>query len=340
MAAPSDDMDGLRDAWRALANARQGEGWRTIPITVRAPCALFAGRRMPSGEEAVLVGFHTIREVPDSHLPQGRGFEVLRLEADPTGQGHLLLALTRTSIGSSELFAMMAEDLVDFLNGCTTSKEEEVFQRFLVRIRAWQDFMDRRRKGVLSAEAEQGLFGELVMLKRMMDAGVSTRATLEAWQGPLDGLQDFMLGTGGIEVKTTLSATGFLVVVSSLGQLDEGLRQPIFLAAVRLALHPSGMTLFEMSDAVRRMLGDNQAVLEIFETRLMQAGLLRAVANRYTRRFLLVSSTILTLQGDFPRLTRANVHPAIREARYEIDLDLAETREISLHAALESLGTI
>ena len=339
MATPS-DMDNLHAAWRALASKRQGEGWQTIPITVGAPCALFAGRRMPSSEEAMLVGFRAIRKIPNSHLPQGRGFEVLMLETDPTGQGRLLLALTRTAIGSPELFAMMAEDLVDLLNGCTTSKEEEIFQRFLARIRAWQDFMDRRKEGVLSAEAEQGLFGELVILERMMDAGVSTRDILDAWQGPLDGLQDFMLGTGGIEVKTTLSATGFLVVVSSLGQLDESLRQPIFLATVRLALHPSGMTLFEMSEAMRMRLGDNQAALEIFETRLMQAGLLRTVAKRYTRRFLLVSSTILTLQGDFPRLTRTNVHPAIREARYEIDLDLVGAKEISLQATLESLGTI
>ena len=339
MAAPS-DMDSLRAAWRALASKRQDEGWRTIPITVRAPCTLFAGRRMPGGEEAMLIGFRTIRKVPDSHLPQGRGFEVFRLQADPTGDGRTMLALTRASIGSPELFAMMAEDLVDLLDRCATSEEEEVFQRFLARIRAWQDFMDRRKEGVLSAEAEQGLFGELVMLERMMDAGVPARDILDAWQGPLDGLQDFILGTGGIEVKTTLSAVGFLAMVSSLEQLDEDLRQPIFLAAVRLALHPSGTTLVEMSDAIRTRLGDNQAALEIFETRLMQAGLLRTAAGRYTRRFLHASSAILALQEDFPRLTRANVHPVIREAWYEIDLDLAGAEDIGLRGALESLGAI
>ena len=46
------------------------------------------------------------------------------------------------------------------------------------------------------------------------------------------------------------------------------------------------------------------------------------------------------LQDDFPRLTRANVHPAIREARYEVDLDLAGAGDIGLEVALEKLGAI
>lgn len=337
MADPS-DVEGLRAAWRALAGGREGEGWQTIPVTIYAPCTLFAGRRMPSGEEAVLIGFRSIRTVPDSHLPQGHGFEVLRLRTDPTGGDRLMLALARRTGGSLELFAMMAEDLLSLLHGCAAAGEDRVLQRFLARIRAWQDFMDRHMEDVLSAEAEQGLFGELVLLEHMIEAGVPARDILDAWQGPLDGLQDFMLGVGGIEVKTTLSASGFPATVSSLEQLDESMRQPLFVAAIRLALHPSGRTLPEMADVIRATLDDDQAALETFEIRLIQAGLLRAAAGRYMRRFLHASSAILAVQGNFPRLTRATVHTAIRKARYEIDLDLAGTEDVGLERALESVG--
>ena len=339
MAAPS-NVDSLRAAWRALDSRRQDEGWQTIRINVPAPCALFAGRRMPGGEEAILVGFRTINKVRDFHLPQGRGFEVLRLQDDPTGCGRIMLSLTRTSRGSPELFTLMAEDLVDFLDSAATVEEERVFHRFLARIRAWQDFMDRRRAGVLSDEAEQGLFGELFVLERMLEVGISAVKALIAWEGPLDSLQDFILGMGGIEVKTTISEVGFLATVSSLGQLDEELRRPIFLAAVRLALHHSGTTLFQKSDGIRKRIGNSQAALDIYETRLMQAGLLRSAAGQYTRRFIHTSSVIVPLQEDFPRLTRANVHPAIKDARYEIDLDLAGAEDIGLQAALETLGAI
>ena len=293
---------------------------------------------MPGGEEAVLVGFLGARSLPDSKLPQGHGFEVLRLERDPTGADHLVVALARRPGGSAELFAMMAEDLVGLLDRWAGAREDIVLLRFLARIRAWQDFMNRHRESALSAKNEQGLFGELVLLERMLEAGLPPRDVLDAWQGPVDGLQDFILGSGGIEVKTTLSTGGFPATVSSLEQLDDGLRKPLFVAAIRLALHSSGITLPEMVDIIRGRLYGNREVLETFDIRLMQAGLLGSTFSRYTRRFLHTSSAMLCVQGDFPRLMRANVHPVVRKARYEIDLDLANAKEVNLEQALELMG--
>ena len=336
---PPSDMDGLRAAWRALSGARHGKGWQTIPVTVRAPCSLSAARRMPGGEEAMLVGFRGVWSLPDAKLPQGHGFEVLRLEADPTGADQLVVALARRPGGSPELFATMAEDLVSLLDGWAAAREDTVLRRFLARIRAWQDFMNRHRNSVLSEENEQGLFGELVLLEHMIESGLPSRDVLDAWQGPLDGLQDFILGSGGIEVKTTLSTGGFPATVSSLEQLDDNLRQPLFVAATRLAIHSSGMTLPEIADVIRGRLDDREE-LETFDIRLMQAGLLGSTLNRYTRRFLHASSSILCVQGDFPRLTRANVRPGIRKARYVIDLDLAGAEEVELERALKLLGVM
>jgi hypothetical protein len=331
--------DGLRTAWRALGG-REGEGWQTIPVSIGAPCTLFAGRRLPGGEEAVLIGFHNMRSLPDSHLPQGHGFEVVRLHADPTGANRLVVALARKVGGSLELFTMMAEDLVNLLDDCAAADEGEALRRFLGRIRAWQDFMDRHREGVLSAESEQGLFGELVLLDCMLEAGVPARQLIEAWQGPMDGLHDFMFGTGGVEVKTSLSTSGFRATVTSLDQLDDSQRQPIFVAAIRLAIHSSGRTLPEMADAIMAKLRGSPVSLEMFEVNLMRAGLLPGTAGHYTRRFLHASTVVLAVQESFPRLTRANVPPAIRNVRYEIDLDLAGAEDVGLQRALALLGVV
>ena len=331
-------MNELRAAWRALAGTRQGEGWQTIPVAIGAPCSLFAGSRMPGGEEAVLVGFRSVESLPESRLPQGHGFEVLRVEGPQTGELRLVVALARRSSGSPELFAMMAEDVVRLLDGCTGGREETVLRRFLARIHAWQEFMNRHGESVLSAENEQGLFGELVLLERLVDVDLPPQDVLDAWQGPADGVQDFILGSGGIEVKTTLSAGGFPATISSLEQLDDSLREPLFVAATRIALHSAGMTLPEMVEVIRARLSDDHQALETFDIRLMQAGLLHSTVSRYTRRFRHVSSAILCVQADFPRLTRAIVHPLVRKARYEIDLDLAGAEEAELERALEMMG--
>lgn len=338
MAAPADMRD-LRAAWRALAGGHESGGWKTIPVATAAPCKLLAGRRLPGDEEALMVGFSNIREVPDSHLPQGHGFEVSRLAVDPLGGDRFWMALTRRVGGSLELFTMMAEDLLWHIEGCATQSEDSLLRRFLSRIRAWQDFMDRHRGIVLSGEAELGLFGELVLIERMIEAGISERYVMDAWQGPLNGPQDFVLGSGGIEVKVTLSTGGFVVVISSLEQLDDSVRCPLFLFAVRLILDPSGMTLPAKVTSIRESLGDRGA-LDLFDIRLMQAGFLRTAVESYTRRFRLVSATVLPVCDDFPRLTRAHVPPAILKARYEIDLDLTGASEVSFTRALELLGAI
>jgi hypothetical protein len=337
MAVPS-DVDGLRAAWRALGSGRDEEGWQTIPVSVRVPCTFFAGRHQPGGEEAVLLAFRHLATIPDLHLPQGHGFEVLTLPADPTGAGQVTLALARKASGSFEFFSIMAEDLLGLLHSCTTDNEEQILRLFLARIRAWQDFMERHREGVLSAEAEQGLFGELVMLGRMLDSGIQPESLLDTWQGPINGLQDFMIGTGAIEVKTTLSAVGFPAIISSLEQLDESMREPLFVAAVRLALDPSGITLPVMADTIRMKLNSRPAALETFDVRLIQAGLLPTAIPQYTRAFLPASIAILAVRGAFPRLARGNVHCAIRQARYEVDLDLAGAADVGLQHALELLG--
>lgn len=336
--APQTDAESLRQAWRALSCNGGGEGWRTIPIELDAPCRLLAGRHCPGDEEAIIVGFRGVRLPPDSHLPQGHGFGVAKLSGETLGGSHAWLALSRKVAGGIDLFAMMAGDVVRLLEGCAGVGEERLFQLFLSRIRAWQDFMERGRDGVLSQEAEIGLFGEMVVLKSLIDGGVPATVALDAWQGPLDGLQDFLVGSGAIEVKTTLSANGFPATVNSLEQLDETLRQPLYVAGVRLMLGDGGMTLPEFADSIRAALGDQPTALGMFESRLVQAGYLQALADKYVRRFSHCRTAVLPVEGEFPRLTRMNVGAGVRKARYEVDLDLSGADDVGLVHALEQLG--
>lgn len=80
--APRTDAESLRQAWRALSCNGGGEGWRTIPIELDAPCRLLAGRHCPGDEEAIIVGFRGVRLPPDAHLPQGHGFGVAKPSGD------------------------------------------------------------------------------------------------------------------------------------------------------------------------------------------------------------------------------------------------------------------
>lgn len=324
-------------AWRALTGNPEEEGWRTIPVAYGGPCRLLAGRRFPGNEEALLVGFTSIGVPQEDQLPQGRGFLVSRVYLGDDLANQVWVALCRQYVGSLDLFSMMTDDIVCMLEGHRGANDEGLFQIFQARIRAWQDFM--RREGVLSPEAEVGLFGELELLRTLLSAGISVTVAVDAWKGPLDGIQDFRIGTGAIEVKSTVSSSSFTALVGSLDQLDNSLIRPLFLAGVRLVvLTTSGRTLPEQVGEMRDQMSGEPAARAAFDSRLISAGFLAVDAERYTRKFSCVGIRILHVSEGFPRLTRANVAIGISKACYEIDFDLVSTGEVGIEHVLGQLG--
>lgn len=335
--ATRNDLDEIQSAWRALGEITDSPGWNTIHIGNAHQCPIRAGRYFPVNTEALLVGFMTAQIPRDAQLPQGQGFSVSTVSVPSTGSSYHWIALSRQDNGSLDLFTTMAVDLIGMLKSFVGTDENQRLQAFLTRIRAWQDFMSRGVKGVLGSEAETGLFGELVFLQRLLEkmpAGIA----VDAWRGPLGGVQDFTLGTGAIEVKTTVKPHGFPAAIGTLDQLDDTHIQPLFIGAVRLSLDSSGLTLPEHASILRSRLAFEPTVLFIFNARLFHAGLFDANAGQYFRRFILSEFRIYRIFNEFPRLIRANVPIGIEKARYQIDLDRIRSPEIELDHALQQLG--
>lgn len=330
----------LLTAWRALDGSSGHEGWRTIQITHACSCRFRAGRYFPGNVEALLVGFSSARVHPADQLPQGRGFIVSKSSLGSDDANYTWVSLRRQNAGNLELFAMMADDVVTTLEGLRAVNDNGLFDVFITRIRAWQEFMKRDGDGVLEPEAEVGLFGELELLQNLMSAGVSHLNVVDAWQGPMEGLHDFAFGNGAIEVKTTMSPNGFPATIGSLEQLDNLLVRPLYLVGIRLASNTSGETLPEKIGELRDLMRDAPVTLAILNSRLIHSGFIDAVANYYTRRFIKTDRRILEISTEFPRLTRENVPIQIRKVRYEIDLDLVNTMDIELDHILKQLGVI
>lgn len=332
----------LQAAWRALALEKgpAAEGWRTIPIGAAGPCRVLAGRRFRGGEEALLIGFGAAGiAVDEGRLPHGRGFRVESVKDEIPGDLRTWVALARQPAGNAGLFTRMADDVLGLLR-FHAGGDAVLFQLFTGRIRAWQAFMERGRDEVLGATAEVGLVGELLFLEQLLDAGVSGTVAVGSWRGPLDELHDFVLGVGAMEVKASVASGEFPAVVGSLDQLDDSCVQPLFLVGVKLALDASGRTLPAIVNDVGDRLRRDPAAYAGFEDLVLDAGFLVAVGDRYHRHFRHVGTTILPVGSEFPRLTRGNVPRAIRDARYEIDLDLVGVQETRLDKALTELHVI
>lgn len=334
MAQPIDDIE---LAWSSLRDSADSSGWRSISIASVGTCSLRAGRSFPDKEEALLAGFASSTVPPAEKLPEGQGFAVARV--DPSGDGMTWLALTRKAHGSLELFSAMAADVVHALSNEEASDEHRLLRVFLGRIRAWQEFM-RKGAQALSPEAEIGLIGELTLLRAIIDAGVPSALAIESWVGPLDGIQDFELGTGALEVKATLSTSGFPAKIGSLEQLDDSTRQPLFIAGARLRQTETGQNLPDFVDAMRVAVKGDAEAERLLAERLLAAGYFDSHADRYPRRFVLAGTRVVEVATDFPRLTPGKVPMGIMRAMYEIDLDKAPGESVGPEVALKKMGAI
>ena len=337
MALQSDEAD-LVAAWRALAGQRAAPGWSSIPVG--PPAGRFrAGVMHPGNAEALLVGFGQIRRPSLAQLPKGRGFAVTALEPGTDAARPYWLVLCREAAGSRELFARMAVDVVRAVSAADEAEEAAVFQLFLSRIRAWQNFMQRPDDGLLDRESQIGLIGELITLEEILNHLPDPVAVVDAWQGPLDGVQDFALGHGAIEVKATTSPTGFPAKISSLEQLDQTVRSPVILAAIRLNTLAAGLTLPGWIDRLRARLGVGPSRAP-FENRLLQAGYSDGNQDAYTVAFGSGGAHLMVLDEAFPCLVRSTVPAAILRATYEIDLDQTSAQVIAWDEALRRVGAI
>lgn len=330
-------IDDIELAWSSLRDSVDASGWRSISISAIGPCSLRAGLGFPDKNETLLASFSSSAVPVAEKLPDGQGFAVSRVE--PNGDGLTWLALTRSAHGSLELFTAMVADVTHAMDADSSADEKRLLRVFLGRIRAWQEFM-RKGAQALSPESEIGLVGELTLLRTIIDAGMPLTVAFESWVGPLDGVRDFELGTGSLEVKATLSASGFPAKIGSLEQLDDSARQPLFLAGTRLRQTEAGQSLPELVAEMRDVAAGDAEAVRLLSERLIAAGYFDAHADRYVRRVTLIEIRIVEVKDGFPRLTQGSVPLGITRATYEIDLDKAEGPSIPAAVALKKLGAI
>ncbi|KAF0811952.1 hypothetical protein IGB42_03494 [Andreprevotia sp. IGB-42] len=336
MARPSNEF---LMAWSSLTSADNEPGWQAIALPSAGPLELRAGRRSPDNAEAVLVCFPSAKLATADKLSEGQGFAVER--ADPDGSGKLWLALTRKAAGSADLFASMACDIVGALDEAIAAGSDyrKLLRVFIGRVGAWQEFM-RKGSQALSPEAEIGLIGELALLRAIIEAGVAPATAIESWVGPLDGIQDFEIGAGALEVKATLSVAGFPARIGSLEQLDDSTRQPLFVAGARLRQTESGQSLPGFVDAMRQAIKGDAEAERLLSERLLAAGYIDSHADRYPRKFEQAGTRVVEVAGNFPRMTSGTVPAGIMKAIYEIDLDKTPGDNVGAEGALKKLGAI
>jgi hypothetical protein len=337
MALPS-EQEQLSAAWRALSGVSDGTGWKVVEIRRDQNCSLRAGRQMSGNQESLVVGISGIRPDEVSHLPNARGFTVTRTDQLGDDGDCLWFAVVHQPGTPLELFTLMAVDIVRLLSQIGNQEGRLIYSQLMARIRAWQDFMRRDSSGVLSLEEEVGLIGELLTLKDMLVCGIVAQDAVEAWAGPEDGLHDFLIGVGAVEVKTTTAQAGFIAEIGSLDQLDDSARKPLYVAGVRLAQTADGQSLPELCEEIASIIRQGSGPVASFMGRLLSAGYSPEMRDQYVRRLRCDEIGYRLVTAESPRLISATVPTAVRWVRYALNLDAIPVVASSFSEIAGNLG--
>lgn len=336
MAGQTEPQD-LDIAWKALACEADSAAWRIIPIRQPSHFTAHAARHHPGNLEALIVSFPGAVLSPTRRLPEGTGFDVVKPDAIDGLPESSAIALIRNASGPLDIFLSMSIDILALLDRSKDLPAQVLLERFLERVVAWQLFMAPPRGGPLSMDAQTGLFGELFFLKSLLDKNVPGNHAVAAWDGPLHGAQDFRIGSGAVEVKSSVAEEGFSAKINSLEQLDDSDGNPLFLMALRFEIQPGAFRLPDLVAHLRERLSAEGA-------RMLFAGKLRAVgyddihARSYDRPLALTEQRVFRMGQSFPRLFRGNIAAGIRRGSYEIEIDATVTGLVTESELFANLG--
>lgn len=238
-------------------------------------------------------------------------------------QQRLVLTLDRNV--DQDLFLGLCQTLISALEPATTSPE--AMSLALAHIRRWRAFLAARKSRRLSDEEVRGLWAELQYMRALYAKRFTGAEAVDAWTGADMLQQDFIFGNTAVEVKSIHGRNRNTVRISSEDQLAS-IVDELFLVIHRLivptdtqgALSLNGLVLLiesELSDA---------DALEQFSQKLADFGYLPIPAYD-TSEFVVAERQTYRVEGEFPRLVRAELPPGIARVSYEIELEAMKNFE-------------
>ncbi|MGW5608864.1 PD-(D/E)XK motif protein [Streptomyces sp. NPDC003753] len=237
------------------------------------------------------------------------------LEDAETYQTYADLACLRPDL--NDLFTELC---VDVLSAAAKLPENPVKALYRVLDR-WKALF--RTKGApLGPEQLAGLFGELLVLDRLLQRDSSAH---RLWRGPQGHHHDFSAGGVAIEVKSSAKSEGRRPRIHGLDQLDAPEGGVLCLAWFRLRrIHSgdSGIGFAQLLDRIFRSCDDEITLLDL----LAEAGYRATDAEHYRDvRYAVDEEAWYEVTHGFPRLTTrslaaAGVPVAVVDVEYTIDL--------------------
>ena len=219
-----------------------------------------------------------------------------------------------------DIFAAICENIANTIQ--SISSEMEAVKLVISQMRKWKDLFSKRIKNILSIPEQQGLFGELCFLLKLINSSMDKVLSVVSWKGPNRFPQDFKSDLWAVEVKTITSNKFPNVSINGESQLDETTFEKLYLYNLIVEIKPiEGKNLPELIDDLRKCLSSNIDALNLFENKLIYYGYFDTDAEAYVERHYNINKeSYYLVQGDFPRIKKDDLLLGVSDVKYSITL--------------------
>ncbi len=244
----------------------------------------------------------------------------LKYVNDVSAQG-FILCLERTE--DADIFLRLCNVLIAVVEKAEGSRE--ALSLIFSQLKRWKAFLSGGSRKILQPHEIRGLFSELLFLKRLLhEEKINPIAALEAWQGPIRGAQDFILGDCAIEIKSLSGTARGTVRISSEDQLESSLSR-LYLHIYFLAEAHESSEGASLNALVRELSGiiTDAKALELLWDRLTHAGYID-LSDYDTPSMKSIQRRTYRVEKNFPRLVPSTLDAGLSNVSYELALEVVE----------------
>lgn len=313
----------IHDVWKVL-EVNQTTGLTKLLISKDLPFPIYCTYQYPDCFYGLAFSFDKTAHINISQFDDLSELKIQVLQ-DGSYPDRKMLIIQLQSSEQSEVFASLCDDLISSV--LRIDDEQRIIKTVLRQLSKWRDLFSKDSASGLSTSEQQGLYGELYLLNKMLSLP-STEPTdiLHEWVGVDKAMRDFQGADWAIEVKTSSVNNGNRATINGERQLDETLLHNLYLYCLTVEVsRENGQTLNSLIKIISDKLHADDDALCVFNAKLFEAGYFSKHESYYANRcYKTRNERFFKVCDNFPRIREKDLHDGVSDIQYTISLSKCE----------------
>lgn len=261
----------------------------------------------------------------------------VRLLKDKSFKDAIMLVVQIANEYNREIFSVLSSDLINTIDKC--KEEKEALRVTISQLARWKKMFDVTRSHILSPEAQQGLYGELYFLRKLLKKSKDSQTIISTWVGPSNEIRDFEGEKWTVEVKTSITALPQSLKINGERQLDDTLVDRLFLFHLSLQkTSANGETLPGLINEINNHIEGDMLSKQLFDAKLFEVGYSTLDIDDYLKTYYIIrGEKIYEVKDEFPRIKESDLKDGVGNVHYEISISSCMGYTISEHQLLDQI---